>query len=217
MNIQDVLCEASTTLLWRLAQESSPYEVGTRGCSWPWIWSITLSTTGGKHKHVTRPTCCLPVSQRAEDHGISFNLCMQNWSMTKGHTGRTNESLHFLFMQGAFDELVLQTSISWGQKLTVNDKDGRQADCNPLISMQNALGFFVWSVNRLEIMLFEIFNMIGPIARFVGLLLWSSTTLLKFLNVAFMFATMLCGSVTCRSLGYAYVNYLNANQGNIFI
>ena len=62
-----------------------------------------------------------------------------------------------------------------------------------------------------EAMLFEIFNMIGPVARCVYLLR-------IFASCYSRCSIRVCrDAVTRRSLGYAYVNYLNAADGACFI
>lgn len=59
-----------------------------------------------------------------------------------------------------------------------------------------------------EAMLFEIFNMIGPVARLARLFRSLCTILSNSDSIR------VCrDAVTRRSLGYAYVNYLNASDG----
>jgi polyadenylate-binding protein len=57
-----------------------------------------------------------------------------------------------------------------------------------------------------EAMLFEIFNMIGPVARSVSFFCLLSALTPPSIRVC-------RDAVTRRSLGYAYVNYLNASDG----
>ena len=61
-----------------------------------------------------------------------------------------------------------------------------------------------------EAMLFEIFNMIGPVARCVRT---AFHTILHSLSSTSSSIRVCRDAVTRRSLGYAYVNYLNANDG----
>ena len=58
--------------------------------------------------------------------------------MTKGHAGRTHQTLHFLFMQHAFYKLIAETPVRRHEQVALYDDDGRQADSHALIRVQGA-------------------------------------------------------------------------------
>lgn len=58
--------------------------------------------------------------------------------MTKYHAGCSDQTLHFLFVQGAFDKLVSETPVRGHEQMALDDENGRQANGHALICMQAA-------------------------------------------------------------------------------
>jgi hypothetical protein len=54
-------------------------------------------------------------------------------------------------MQRPFDELVEQTSVHRGEKMTLDDEDGGQADGHALIRVQNTFAFVMGCENSVHV------------------------------------------------------------------